>query len=777
MCETAFAVPALGYVMSGSTENASTFLDSIGICHSYSNAAPGVWYSVLGTGKTFHAHTEQGTELDTFISVFSGDCEELKCVSDTEGDVRMKRSYSWPTDQGVTYYLLAQGLLDKVGEFNLVVDEINSPPGTDWSVSHSTPVNDKCSGALGPIPTNGTTWAGSNEGATVDIDVDGSCYGANVTGAGVWFKVIGTGHNLEILAKNVTSFAFSVSIFDGFDCNSLTCVNAAANDEGVLRWDSIHNVPYYVLIHGIGMSKGSFELIVMPTTLESEKQNDTGTPIQLSDNDRCETAMGPLSSSDTRITADTGTATLWEYQQGVCSTSSFADAWDTTQAIGKWYKTQGSDTVIKASIETLSNGNKTFISVFEGSCDNLVCVDSTAHREGVKDVSWDSSSDLLYYIYVHSPKGKSASFELNLAQLAKPFNNECNASLPELIPSGELVRGSTVGATVDSDLGNCHDQPSGPGVWFRVVGNGNFMNLIQNNTFNQTRFSVFSGNRCEELTCLDGFHFDRPVGGAISWTTVQGENYFVHVQSLMGDSGPFEFKLEESPRTTNYTSDVPTAEPDTSGLTASPTGSGATCIEAIGPLEGGRRHEGTFDQAAVSSVGMCGTATNADPGKWFSVLGTGSGIRISTCRSFADGSEIVSEGAVSVSVFKQGCDNLQCYIGSNNTCSTDGTIIWNTEKGESYHVLLTGDAVARAEQYVFMYDHTEWLPPNCKGHSAAFLEQLNILNEFFDVTGNTKNSGPLFDHRGWLRGCDVCNNWAGLECNADSEVTGILLSK
>jgi hypothetical protein len=796
ICDTASAVPALGYVMSGSTESATAYLDSVGVCHSSVKAAPGVWYSVLGTGGTFQAHITEGSDLDAFIGVYSGDCEELHCVADVEGDNRIKRSYSWKTTQGVTYFLLVQGLFDQTGKFSLVVEESNPASGTGGS-SPSTPVNDMCPGALGPLPPNGTIWEGSNEGATFDVDGAGSCYGANATGAGVWFKVIGTGHTLDILSKSLNGFAFSVTLFDGFDCDSLTCVKSdyvAANKAGVLAWNSIHNVPYYVLVHGVGASHGSFELIVLPSKTEGQTEHPLSLELDIiSENDRCETAMGPLSLSDTSIAATTGTGTAWEYlEAGACSTFEYVGAWQTTQAVGSWYIIQGSDTVIKASIRAaLSHGDEIFISVFEGSCTSLICVDSTAHREGAMSVSWDSSSDLLYYIFVHSPKGLTRSFELKLEQFKRPFNDDCDASLPELVPSNELVRGSTEGATVDADLGNCHDQPSGPGVWYRVVGTGHFMNLIQNNTYNETRISVFSGNNCNDITCLDGFHFDGQHRGPVSWTTVQGENYFVHVQSLTGEAGEqFEFQLEESlriteaptmPQTTeaptmSQTTEAPTMS-QTIAATAAPSGSGATCQDAIGPLEGGSQQQGAFDQATVDSVGICGTATNTDPGKWFSVLGTGAGIRISTCNSFVAGTDAVTSSNVTVSVFKQGCDNLQCYIGSNNTCSATGTINWNTEKDELYHVLITGDDVARKEPYVLLHDHTEWLVPNCKGHTTPFLQQLYILTYFAELTGNTKQSGPLVDNQGWLSGCDACNKWGGLTCNVDFEVTRIHLSK
>lgn len=155
-------------------------------------------------------------------------------------------------------------------------------------------------------------------------------------------------------------------------------------------------------------------------------------------------------------------------------------------------------------------------------------------------------------------------------------------------------------------------------------------------------------------------------------------------------------------------------------------------------------------------------------------MGTGGGIRITTCRGFTE--EQLAPGTdtsyASVSVYRQGCDDLQCYVGSNNTCTSDGLIEWNSEEGEAYHVLVSGDEAAIEAGYMLMHDHTDWEASNCEGASNAFADQLRILKEFFDSTGNTQESGPLLN-KGWVKGCDICNKWDGLQCGRDNKVTRI----
>ncbi|CAB9513561.1 Leucine-rich repeat receptor-like protein kinase [Seminavis robusta] len=918
LCDTATQVTELGYAVSSSTESATKYLDGIAACHSstQSSAGPGVWFRVEGTGNFMIARTSAGSELDAFISVYSGDCEELVCVADTDGDSRTKRSYTWHSASGIVYYLLVQGRFDQTGQFDLIVEEPEGAITVPTNVPDAVIApNDKCDGAVGPIPTNGTVFGGSNRHGTVDAEGEGSCYGNNVTGIGVWYKVIGTGGTLEILSKGLAGFTFSVSLFGGYDCENLSCIKSdyvPANKAGVLAWSSVLNVPYYVMVHGVGDAEGLFELMVLPTRAEGEAPGlhtsppDNGGSVQIeiiTENDTCEKAVGPISSVDARVAASTSSANVWEYlEAGACSTPGAAGAWYTVQgadavikatitdssadktvdisvftgdchfltcvestanlntsaatksvlwsapsdqlyyiyvhspigstgsfdlqlahvenendrcekavgplpsaetqvsattssahvwsylqagmcstpgAAGTWYTVQGSGTLIKATVQDSSDGNTTDISIFTGGCHFLTCLESEASRgRSTKSVWWESSRDQLYYIFVHSPIGLTGPFELTLEHIEAPSNNECTADLPALVPSDTFVEGSTEGASSDPARGNCHQMSNGPGVWYRIVGTGSAMSLVTNNTQGIVLISVFSGG-CDELSCLNGISSFMPNRGPYSWVTEAGASYFLHVQTFLGPP-TFQFRLEEHDET-DAPSVAPTAEP-TSAPTVQPTAAATdpapendVCDNAIGPLQSGSRQNGRFDHATAASVGTCGTARNSNPGLWFTVNGTGAGIRLSTCKSFVAGSQEVNSGHVSVSVFRQSCGDLQCHVGSNNTCSGSGTINWNTEKDELYHVLITGDP-ADQEPYVLLHDDTDWFARNCKGESTEFVEQLHILKQIFDLTGNTKRSGPLLDNKGWLSGCDVCNKWGGLECNQDSEVTRIHLS-
>ncbi len=120
----------VGSVTEGMTIGAT--FDNVGFCGT-SNTAPGVWYTVEGTGSTMTASTcNDGNEstgsadYDTKISVFSGDCIALACVTgvdDTPGCNGATTKVSWASEFGVEYLILVHGFSSDTGNFNLSIDE------------------------------------------------------------------------------------------------------------------------------------------------------------------------------------------------------------------------------------------------------------------------------------------------------------------------------------------------------------------------------------------------------------------------------------------------------------------------------------------------------------------------------------------------------------------------------------------------------------------------------------------------------------------------------
>ncbi|CAB9526604.1 STYKc [Seminavis robusta] len=61
-----------------------------------------------------------------------------------------------------------------------------------------------------------------------------------------------------------------------------------------------------------------------------------------------------------------------------------------------------------------------------------------------------------------------------------------------------------------------------------------------------------------------------------------------------------------------------------------------------------------------------------------------------------------------------------------------------------------------------------WIESTCLAENTTSMQ---VLADFYFLTGNTYKTGALFD-LGWLDDCDYCN-WAGVTCNGLGEVTGL----
>ena len=144
-CEGALPV-SCGDVASGSTSLAT--FDSVGFCGT-SNTAPGVWYRLVGDGGAVTASTCNSANYDTKISVFSGGCDGLTCVTgqdDAFGCSGFTTELTWCTEPGVEYWILVHGFGAATGDFDL---SISCAP---------TAGNDDTCGAL-PLGTGATDFS------------------------------------------------------------------------------------------------------------------------------------------------------------------------------------------------------------------------------------------------------------------------------------------------------------------------------------------------------------------------------------------------------------------------------------------------------------------------------------------------------------------------------------------------------------------------------------------------------------------------------------------
>lgn len=131
-----------------------------------------------------------------------------------------------------------------------------------------------------------------------------------------------------------------------------------------------------------------------------------------------------------------------------------------------------------------------------------------------------------------------------------PPNDECGASAPTVTIPGSIV-GYTLFAFPDADpsLPSCGPAPTGPGVWYRVVGNGKQLtaSLCGSPLDFDARMLVFCGDcTTDSLVCVAGNDNGQTacaLAPEASWCSESGRVYSILITSGAGSSGNFTLTM------------------------------------------------------------------------------------------------------------------------------------------------------------------------------------------------------------------------------------------
>ncbi|MCB1584539.1 MAG: proprotein convertase P-domain-containing protein, partial [Xanthomonadales bacterium] len=134
LCANAIAITGDG-VINGTTVGATT--DAAPTCI-VNPTSPGVWYTFTdtsGTGSTVDIDICNGTAtFDSKMSVYSGSCGALVCVTGNDDSCGLQSAVNFTTDGSSTYYVLVHGYGGATGVFDLTVSGFPaSAPGGDIS--------------------------------------------------------------------------------------------------------------------------------------------------------------------------------------------------------------------------------------------------------------------------------------------------------------------------------------------------------------------------------------------------------------------------------------------------------------------------------------------------------------------------------------------------------------------------------------------------------------------------------------------------------------------
>jgi len=508
--------------------------------------------------------------------------------------------------------------------------------------SGGIPVNDLCVNAT-PIACGGTA-SGSTVGATVDNA--GTC-GTSNTAPGVWYTFAGDGSTVTAGLCSNTTYDSKLSVYTG-SCGSFVCVNGAddvCGDDGQVTFNSVSGTTYYILVHGFSSGTGAYTLSL---TCVAPPANDLcANAIEVFCNDA-------ISGSTVGATTTGGTA-------GIGS--------------GVWYKYTGNDQLVTVGTCTSTSGFDTEIAVFAGDCNNRIDVGSDDDGcSPYSELSFEAWAGLDYYIYVGhwSPTaGTTGNFDLTVscAALPAPPNDLCADATP--LVCGDSFIGNTSSGNATGQL-SCAN--GAPGVWYSFVGDGSDYTISLDGSSYDTYLGISTtcGGTCvasNDDIDFSGGNYSSEISG---FTTVNAQTYYVYISGFSGSGLPGG---DAGTYLLNLTSSI--CAPPLNDLCAN-----AEVIECGDVVSGN-----TELAAAETGLGTCGTSLGTAPGVWYTYVGTGEDVTVSTCSAN-------TTFDTKLGVFSGDCNALVCVGGNDDdsNCSSSGTrstYSFYGQAGVAYYIYVT----------------------------------------------------------------------------------------
>jgi hypothetical protein len=257
-------------------------------------------------------------------------------------------------------------------------------------------------------------------------------------------------------------------------------------------------------------------------------------PLPAPENDKCddaiEIAVGDVVEGSTTFANTDADLT------GVCNTNASPSVWFLIEGTG--------DAVIA---ETCGSTYDTYLSVFEGDCDALTCIQANDDSCGLQSsISFQTTPDENYFIRVFGFAANSGDFVLTLVDTGGAQENETclDAELLDLDADGRVVvEGNTLLNLPDPESATCGPSTA-PGVWYVVEGVGERMTAQTCGSTYDTRLSVFDGD-CDLLNCIASNDDFCGLQSTVEWLPVQGELYFILVHGFSTRSGNYILTISD----------------------------------------------------------------------------------------------------------------------------------------------------------------------------------------------------------------------------------------
>ena len=472
-CEMAESI-ACGDTVMGSTDGASP--SNVPFCGTSLSTAPGKWYVFAGTGDVIDIDVSTaGSDYDTKLGVFSGDCFNLQCeAGDDDDGPGLTSQLTFTTEVGTDYLIYVTGFSSNSGDYTLNLScRLQAEIAQDCSTVYYGYEAQACAELsvntqYGELPYS-YLWSTGETTATIS-----ACPSVTTT-----YSVTVT----DALGDSVTDDTVVVAV-------DVTCGNSSNGKVLVCH----------------RTSSGDYNTIcISPNAVQTHLDHGDS-----------------LGECGNTFTCDTAPAcdVVVTPSNGATDVSLGTDiSWTTASGYVLGYT---------VSVGTTSGGTDVADSVDVGT-----------------STSYDADLDFetTYYVTV-TPYNDTGSAEGCGESSFTTEDNPCNSATE--ISCGDVVNGSTVGASVQSGL-SCGfvSLDTAGGAWYSFTGDGSIISALVSTDGSDydTKLGVFTGN-CDALECVQGNDDGGPgLTSEVEFSTIDGVTYLIYVTGFGSNEGNYTLSL------------------------------------------------------------------------------------------------------------------------------------------------------------------------------------------------------------------------------------------
>jgi hypothetical protein len=223
-------------------------------------------------------------------------------------------------------------------------------------------------------------------------------------------------------------------------------------------------------------------------------------------------------------------------------------------------------------------------------------------------VTWTAESGVEYRVLVSSAALSSGSSIPNFELQILDTNDSCDNAFGPITPGvASFLLGSTLAGGTVNVAPSCGSasNATGRGAWYTIIGDGGAItaSTCGTRTDFDSQISVFTGDSCDELTCVDGNYDACGSQSRVDFLSNQYQTYHVLVDGFGTGSGSFALQIIAS-RFASLDNNL--------------------CEEAHSIILGGDAIVASLENATKQDVVYCelpDQTPDSQPGLWYKVRG------------------------------------------------------------------------------------------------------------------------------------------------------------